>query len=246
MYLAVGEGVPSGRRTPVGHGSGKHLGGAAGRLDRPDRGRENPCARTVSGLVSSPRASTLTRPRLATRPAARAACPGVTSVPASNVSSVVRFTTWYSTRNGLLNPFAFGVRRCSGVWPPSNRAGTVPRAPWPLLAAAGGLAALAADAATDAALRPASSRAPASGRGPSLDLLHAHEVRNPGEHPADLGPVGQHVRRTDLAEAERAQRAAVLRLGADLRPHERDFELVVPSRDLGDFVLAALRARGTR
>ena len=48
---------------------------------------ENPCARTVSGLVSSPRASTLTRPRLATRPCARSVS-GVTSAPASNASSV--------------------------------------------------------------------------------------------------------------------------------------------------------------
>src|SRR5262249_53254031 len=81
---------------------------------------EKPCARTVSDFVSSPRASTFTRPRLATRPCARSDS-GVTSVPASNVSSVERLTTWYSTRNGFVKPLAFGVRRCSGVCPPSKR-----------------------------------------------------------------------------------------------------------------------------
>ena len=46
-------------------------------------------------------------------------------------SSVSRFTTAYSTRNGFLKPFAFGVRRAMGVWPPSKPGLTVPRAPWP-------------------------------------------------------------------------------------------------------------------
>ena len=61
---------------------------------------------------------------------------------------------WYSTRNGLLKPLSFGMRMCSGIWPPSNPAGTLPRALLALGATAGGLAALAADAATDALARP--------------------------------------------------------------------------------------------
>jgi hypothetical protein len=35
------------------------------------------------------------------------------------LASVSRFTTSYSTRNGLWKP-RFGTRRCSGIWPPSN------------------------------------------------------------------------------------------------------------------------------
>src|SRR5262249_43996350 len=75
---------------------------------------ENACARTVSAFVSSPRPRTFTRPCLATRPRDRSV-PGSTSVPASNAPSTSRFTTAYSTRNGFLNPFAFGVRRVIGV-----------------------------------------------------------------------------------------------------------------------------------
>src|SRR5258708_15364796 len=50
-------------------------------------------------------------------------------------------------------------------------------------------------------------------------------MRDPCEHPADLGPVGQDVGRSDLAEPERAQRAALLGLGADARSHQRHLHL---------------------
>src|SRR4029079_1229121 len=79
----------------------------------------NLCARTVSFLLMSPRASTLTPPLLPTRPCSRSSS-GVTSVPASNFFAIVsRLTTSYSTRNGLWNP-RLGTRRSSGIWPPST------------------------------------------------------------------------------------------------------------------------------
>src|SRR6185312_492818 len=43
---------------------------------------------------------------------------GVTSVTHS-LASWSRFTTAYSLRNRLVKP-RFGMRRCSGIWPPSN------------------------------------------------------------------------------------------------------------------------------
>src|SRR4029453_17812080 len=80
----------------------------------------NLCARTVSALPTSPRASTFTlRPPPCTSPCSRSSS-GVTTVPASNLRARrSRLTTAYSTRNGLWNP-RFGTRRCSGIWPPSN------------------------------------------------------------------------------------------------------------------------------
>src|SRR6516165_1316584 len=56
------------------------------------------------------------------------------------------------------------------------------------------------------------------------DFLYLHEVRHLVDHAAHFGPVGQRVRRTDLAQAERPQRAALLRLDPDLRTHERHFQ----------------------
>ena len=76
--------VPSGGRTAIAPRQRDHLGGSAGGLDGPDRGGREAVRRTVSVLVSSPRASTLTRPRLATRPCARSVS-GVTSAPASKL-----------------------------------------------------------------------------------------------------------------------------------------------------------------
>ena len=90
---------------------------------------EKAWALTVTFLVSSPRPSTFTRPCLWTRPLARNVS-GLTWSP-SKSASVSRLTTTYSTRNGFLKPFSFGVRRTSGVWPPSNLGGIfpVPRVP---------------------------------------------------------------------------------------------------------------------
>ena len=61
-------------------------------------------------------------------------------------------------------------------------------------AAAGGLPALAADAATDASFGSTRTRARVSGRGPSLDLLYRDEMGHTRHHPADFGAVGQDVR----------------------------------------------------
>ena len=153
-----------------------------------------------------------------------AACRACTSAPASKPSSGRRFTTWYSTRNGLLKPFAFGVRRCSGVWPPSNRAGTVPRAPWPLLPRPAVLPPLPP---MPRPTRRLALREPGSGFqivDLHWSLLDRDEVRHPRDHAADLGPVGQRVGAADPAEPERAERAALLGLDADLRAHERDLD----------------------
>src|SRR5688572_6491559 len=80
----------------------------------------NLCARTVSPFEISPRPSTFTSfADGGTRRRSRSRSI-VTTVPASKRSpSVSRFTTAYSTLNGLWNP-RFGTRRLSGIWPPSN------------------------------------------------------------------------------------------------------------------------------
>src|SRR5262245_30298216 len=80
----------------------------------------NLCACTVNFLARSPRPSTLMG-AFATRTSPRSrSTSGVTHDPASKTSpSVSRFTTAYSTLNGLWNP-RFGTRRCSGIWPPSK------------------------------------------------------------------------------------------------------------------------------
>ena len=61
-----------------------------------------------------------------------------------------RLTAEYSTRNGLLKPFSFGTRCLSGIWPPSKPRPHGVAGVLSLGATAGGLAALAADATTDA------------------------------------------------------------------------------------------------
>src|SRR5262249_38689278 len=140
-------------------------------------------------------------------------------------SSASRLTTTYSTRNGLLKPRAFGVRRCSGVWPPSNRGLMLLRAPWPLLPRPAVLPPL------PAMPRPTRRRAVlAPGAGfrswifMSGDLFHTDEMRHASDHPADLGPVGVLDGVVDPPQAERAERAPLLRLAADRRPHLGDLQ----------------------
>src|SRR5215472_601935 len=53
-----------------------------------------------------------------TKPCARSNS-GVTVSPAGKTFSSSTFTTEYETPNGLWKP-RFGMRRCSGIWPPSN------------------------------------------------------------------------------------------------------------------------------
>src|SRR5262245_56673020 len=55
-------------------------------------------------------------------------------------------------------------------------------------------------------------------------LDHLDEVRDPGDHAADLRTVRQHVAVADAAEAEGAQRAVRLRLVADGGPDLGDGE----------------------
>ena len=129
---------------------------------------ENPCARTVSALVSSPCAEHLDQASLGDEAVLPQASRATPRTPASNASSVLRFTTWYSTRNGLVKPFDFGrpaVERGLATLEPGRHG--VARA-LALAAPAGGLAALAADAATRPGAWRASSRERASGRGASL------------------------------------------------------------------------------
>src|SRR5688500_10474287 len=52
----------------------------------------------------------------------------VTSVPAGRLARSASDTIWCSTRNGLVKP-RFGMRRVSGIWPPSN-CGLPPPGPW--------------------------------------------------------------------------------------------------------------------
>ena len=107
-------------------------------------------------------------------------------------------------------------------------------------AAAGGLAALAADAAADALGALVRRRVPGCRswilhavlrlRSGVVGGRHLDEVRDAGDHAADLGAVGQGVGLADAPEAERPQRAALLRLGV------RAGRL-----DLGDAVIVLLR-----
>ena len=107
---------------------------------------EKPWAETFIGVDSVPRPRIFTRSFLAHSPFATNTS-NVTSL-APSATRASRFTGVYSTRNGLVKPFSFGMRCSSGSCPPSKPAGIERRAFWPL-ATAGGLAALAADAAPD-------------------------------------------------------------------------------------------------
>src|SRR5699024_9834160 len=94
---------------------------------------ENFCAVTSSLTLTSPEPSTLTGWFLRTAPLATSS--STVTVPPSGNSScrVARFTTWYSTRKGLVKPRSFGSRMCSGICPPSKPAGTWYRALVPLV-----------------------------------------------------------------------------------------------------------------
>src|SRR5581483_467730 len=190
---------------------------------------ETAWTRTVSGFEISPRPRSFTRPCLWTSPRARRVS-GVTSVPASKSSSPSRLMIVYSMRNGFLKPFSFGVRRTSGVWPPSNLGGILPRprVPWPLVPVP---AVLPRRPPTPRATRRFCGFEPGAGFkswilvGMGLLLLHRDQVGHAGHHAPDLRPVGQDIRRVDPAEPERPQRPPGLRLRADGRLHQRDLDL---------------------
>src|SRR3546814_3407996 len=53
---------------------------------------------------------------------------------------------------------------------------------------------------------------------PYTTLFRSDQVWHSGQHPADLGSIGEGVGLADPAEAERTERSALLRLGADGGP----------------------------
>src|SRR5688572_22921656 len=208
-------------------------------------------ARTVSALPMSPRASTFTRTSLCTRPFSRSSS-GVTSTPASNRSaSVSRFTTSYSTRNGLWKP-RFGTRRCSGIWPPSNprlclkperdlaplcpRPAVLPLPdPWPrptrflaCLAPLGGRRLLRfiilsrVNSQVSTPASPACRVSGDSGIGGWTLAVHLYQVTYFQNHPSGGCVVGQLHGVADAAQAETLDDQLLLLVEADAALAERD------------------------
>src|SRR5436309_339207 len=126
-----------------------------------------------------------------------------------------RLTTWKTTLFGFLNPDSLGSRMCSGVWPPSKRAETFPRAPLPLVPRPAVLPLEPSPRPT----RVLGVWAPGAGRRwwtlrvmvchPS-NFFDAHEVRHRRDHPADFGTVLLHDRVVDPLEAQRPQRLTLV------------------------------------
>ena len=88
--------------------------------------------------------------------------------------------------------------------------------------AAGRLATLAGDAAADPLARAVGTLPGGGAHGPSWSAFlvfaggrDVHQVRDPCDHPTDLGAVRQHVGAPDATESEGPQGAPVLGLGAD-------------------------------
>src|SRR5258708_7758957 len=79
----------------------------------------NLCARTVSAVFNSPSPKTLMSARAWRIIPAAIKSSGVTVSPAGNAFSVSTFTTAYSLCDGLWKP-RLGIRRRSGIWPPSK------------------------------------------------------------------------------------------------------------------------------
>ena len=93
----------------------------------------NLCAWMVRARSRSPSPSTLMPSKLPLiRPARRIAASSTTS-PAAKRTKSLTLTVAQRVRNRFLKP-NFGRRRCSGIWPPSKWAPTLPllRARWPL------------------------------------------------------------------------------------------------------------------
>src|SRR3712207_5862654 len=120
---------------------------------------------------------------------------------------------------------------CSGVCPPSKRAEVLPRAPVPLVPRPAVLPLEPSPRPT----RVLAVRAPGAGRRwwtlrvivcpCSADLFDGDQVWHRRDHPADLGTVLLDDRVVDPLEAQRAQRLALVGLGADRRPDLSDLEL---------------------
>ena len=197
---------------------------------------EKAWAFTVTLRVSSPRPRTLTRAPLWARPLAwsdrRADLVEAALLEGVEVDALVLDPERVVEALELRQPHV--QRHLAAL----EAGGDVAAGLLALGAAAGGLAALAADAAADALACAGSS--PAAGLRSWIlmvmrCLLSSTVTRcgHPGEHPADLGAVGKGVRLADAAEAEGAQRAALLGLGADGRPDLGDLDRARrPSRHL--------------
>ena len=95
---------------------------AAAILSRADA--EKACTLTWSATVTPPEPRILTGRPSRTAPLATRSST-LTSPPAGySEDRRSRLTTWYSVRNGFLNPRSFGRRMCMGICPPSNAADT--------------------------------------------------------------------------------------------------------------------------
>ena len=223
---AVGELVALGRRTAVARTAAASVSTVPpAAVMAASADFEKPCAFTVTARLISPRPSTLTRAPLWARPRSwsdlgRRPRSRPVLVEHVEVDGLVldpeRVVEALQLRDPLLQRHLAALeaarRPCCG-----------PAGPW----CRGRRSCRPCRRCRD---RPAcgrgASRAPASARRLSWrhfsvtspgDGLDRDEVGDPGDHPADLGTVGQGVRLADAPQAERAQRAAVLRLVADAR-----------------------------
>src|SRR3954468_24763014 len=192
---------------------------------------ENAWACTCTSMPPrSPVPRTLTGWPRRTAPAS-ARLSGLIEPPCGNSAAIrSRLTTWKTTLLGLLKPDSLGSRMCSGVWPPSKRAETLPRAPLPFVPRPAVLPLEPSPRPT----RVLGVWAPGAGRRwwtlrvmsvPCSDLFDGDQVRHRGDHPADLGTVLLDDRVVDPLEAQRAQRLALGGPRADRRPDLGDLQL---------------------
>src|SRR6478609_3861247 len=165
---------------------------------------------TVSGLVISPLASTLMRMSLRVpRPLATIASMVTSSPLSKRSSSDSTFTGWVCVRNiskgidfFMCGPRSLRIRMWIGIWPPSKRARSLaperdPAPLWPRPEVLRGLRLLGAGL---------SVCSPKS-------VIDLHQVAHAMQHPARLGGVLDVDRVADLAQAQRFQRSALLRIG---------------------------------
>ena len=201
------------------------------------RAAEKPCAFTVSDLVTAPRASTFTRPRLATRPTAPQRV-GVDDGSRVEPLECLQVDDRVLHAERVAEPLRLRRAAIDRRLAALEARATGPRRTLTLRAAPGGLATLATDAAPDAS---GGSRLRSLRRlqivdlqhviGPLSDLLDGDEMRDTRDHAADLGAVGVLHGVVDALQAERAQRPALLGLAADGRAHLCDLR-VFPLRTL--------------
>src|SRR4051795_2843237 len=204
---------------------------------------EKACACTCTSMPPrSPVPRTLTGWPRRTAPAS-ARLSGLIEPPCGKSAAIrSRLTTWKTTLFRFLNPDSFGSRMCSGVWPPSKRGETLPRAPVPLVPRP----ALLPLEPSPRPTRVLAVWAPGAGRRwwtlrvmwipcsdlCSVDFFDGDQVGHRRDHPADLGTILLHDRVVDPLQAQGPQRLPLVGLGADRRP------------DLGDLQLPHVRPPG--